>query len=82
MINASNDLTEASLVEQVNNFVTVCEMITFNNIVVTTLIVVAKIVRCSTKITEGLSRILPASEVDVRIIHDFTTLEDIELMDV
>ena len=43
MVDAPNDLTEASLTKQINHLVSIREMVAIDNVVVTTLVVITEV---------------------------------------
>lgn len=94
MVNASHDLAETALAQNVNDLIPIRQMIAHHNIVVAALIIVAEIVGASSVLASVLARLrrsgeraddLPcvarAGEVDafLLIIDDLAALEDIEL---
>ena len=87
VIHTSHNLTERSLAEHVNNFISIGKVVAKHDVVVATLIVVAVIARFILVDTgyrgdrpDNFLRIFCTSEVNaiLVVIHDFSTFEDIQ----
>src|SRR5690606_16819192 len=78
MIDATDNLTETSLPENVDDLVSIREMVSRYNVVVPTVVVVAIVGLLGLEVAHNLARILGPTEVDVGIIYDFPPLVDVE----
>ena len=81
MIDAPHDLPKTALAQHIYDFVPISEVITHDNIVVASIVIVAKVVRRMIQIANMFSCVLRAEEVDLLIIDDLASLEDVELPD-
>lgn len=79
VIDAPHNLAEAPLAQDVDDLISIREVISNHNVVVPAIIVVAEIRRLSTQITDVLLCILSATEVDVFEINNLSPFEDVEV---
>jgi len=78
VVDAADNLAEAPLSEDVNNFVPVGQVVPRHDGVVATLIVVAKVGRLRVHITHYLGGVLSSAEVNVVVVDDLTALIDVQ----
>src|SRR6186713_1626577 len=78
MVHAADNLPKTSLSKNIYNFISVSKMITIDNVVVSSLIVITKIGLFRLNVTNHLLSTLSAAEVDIFEVYNLTPLEDIE----
>jgi hypothetical protein len=78
VVNAADDLPEASFAEYIDNLVPVREMIAGHDGVVSALVVVAKVGGIRLRVAHHLGGVLRATEVDVLVVHDLAALVKVE----
>ena len=79
VIDTSHHLTEATLSQNINDFVSVGQMVSDDNVVVTSLIVIAKISLLGVEVTDMFLRILSPAEKDVPEVNDLAMLENVQV---
>lgn len=72
-------LAETALSEEIDDFVSVGEMIAFDDIVITSFVVISKISGGGRKVTNNLSRGSGSSKVHIRIVDNLPALKDVEI---
>jgi len=73
-------LTETTFSKDVNNLVSVRQMITWHNAIVTSVVVVTKVGRLSREFSDVLGSIRTSCEVYILVVDDLPALEDIEVV--
>jgi hypothetical protein len=81
VVDASHDLTKATFAKYIDNLVAIGQMVTSNDGVVTTIIIVAKVGRIGLHIADHLASVLGAAKVYIVVVDDFASLVDIEHSD-
>ena len=79
VIDTPHHLSEATLAQNINDFVSVGQMVPDDNVVVTSLIVIAKISLLGVEVTDMFLRILSPAEKDVPEVNDLATLENVQV---
>ena len=78
VIDTPDHLPKTSLAKDINDFVSIGEMVAWDDGVVAPLVVVAKVGGGRLHVTDHFGGVLGPAEVDVLVIHNFTTLVDVE----
>lgn len=79
VVDTSDHLTKASLTQNINNLIAVGQMITENNVVVATIVVIAEVRGRSVQIPNMLLCILGTTEKDILKVDYLPTFKDVEM---
>ncbi len=79
MVDAAHYLAKATFTKNINNFVSVSQVVAKHNVVVATVIVIAEIMRRCIEIANELLCFRGAAKVNLFVIDDFSTLKDIQV---
>jgi hypothetical protein len=79
VVDTAHHLSEATLTEKVNNLISVCEVVAEDYIIIATVVIVSEVGGLRVKVTDMLLRVLGATEVDLLIIDDLASLEDVQV---
>lgn len=78
VINATYNLTEAAFPKDIDNLISISNMITDNYVIVSTFIIVAKIGGLSIKVADMLLGFVSTAEIDVLVVNNFSSFKDIK----
>jgi len=78
VVNTPDNLTKASLSENVDYLVAVCEMVSRHNGVIPSFVVVAKVGLRRVEITHNLAGVLGPTKVDVLAVYNLSTLVNVK----
>lgn len=79
VVYATHNLSEAALAKNINNFVSVCEMVSQDDVVIATFVVIAKVCGLRIQITNVLLGVLCSTEVDLLVIDDLASFEYVQI---
>src|SRR5690242_5812128 len=79
MIDATYNLSEATLAEQVNDLVPIGEMVAKDYVIVTTIIIVSEVGGLRVEVTDMFLSILRAAEIDLFVVYNFASFKDVQV---
>ena len=79
VIDTAHDLTEAAFAEKVDDLISVGQVVSFHNVIVTSFVIVAKVGRRRSQVTNDFAGVQCTGEVDVGVVNNFAALEDIQV---
>lgn len=79
VIDATHYLSKTALAQEINDFIAIRQVVTKDNVVVAPLIVISKIGGLCVEIADVLLSAFGSTEVDLLVVDDLPSLENVEV---